>query len=104
MTAMWMKNKSTVQRQKLIKKNTAHDNSSSPSSKKNFSFPFQSPLLCLYKSTLNLSIDYSPIPLFQFKIEDCLLEIENCLIEIEYRSYPILGFRFEVKKLQGNRR
>jgi hypothetical protein len=82
MAATWIKSKSTVQKQKLIKK-TTHDNSSSPSSKKNFSFPFQSSLLCLNKSTLNLSIDYSPIPLFQFKIEDCVLEIENCLIEIE---------------------
>jgi hypothetical protein len=38
-----------------------------------FHFPF-TPLFSVKTNQLSISIDYSSIPLFQFKIENCLLE------------------------------
>jgi hypothetical protein len=75
MIATWIKNKSTVQKQNQIK-NTKHTITLLP--------PFNSPLLCLTKTTLNLSFVISQTryrlftnPFFQFEIKNCSIEIED---------------------------
>jgi hypothetical protein len=75
MIATWIKNKSMVQKQNQIK-NTKYTIT--------LLLPFNPPLLCLTKTTLNLSFVISQArhrlftnPLFQFEIENCSIEIED---------------------------